>query len=340
MNDAVEQRLAQAIAPLTEHAPGARLQVAICRGAARWQRTWPNDDAARFLIYSVTKSFIAALILRSVEAGLMALDAPLATYLPKAPHADAVTIRQLLRHSSGMPDYGGTDAYHASVRAHPDLPWGEADYLACATTLAFAPDTGWRYSNIGYMLLKHAIEHVHGHDFGIVLRQEILNPLGMISSSVPTGREGLLGLVPGYSRELAAGSDLVDVRGRYHPGWVSHGVIASTAMDVARFFAGLFTGAIIQEQLLREMTTLVRVPGNHPPFKTPSYGLGLMADPGATPGPAYGHVGGGPGYRAAAFHFAPEGQESFTIAALANVETEIETTLFDIAGLVSALEDR
>ena len=90
-----------------------------------------------------------------------------------------------------------------------------------------------------------------------------------------------------------------------HPGWVSHGVVASTPSDVARFFHALFRGRLVSAESLREMITLVRVPtepGDPAPWAEPSYGLGLMADPASRWGRVWGHNGGGPGYNTSAFH--------------------------------------
>jgi D-alanyl-D-alanine carboxypeptidase len=96
------------------------------------------------------------------------------------------------------------------------------------------------------------------------------------------------------------------VRKLYHPGWVSHGLVASTPSEVARVFAALFAARLVSPRALREMTALVPVPGVPPDprhrWGTPSYGLGIMGDPQSRWGRLWGHNGGGPGYRTSAFH--------------------------------------
>ena len=95
---------------------------------------------------------------------------------------------------------------------------------------------------------------------------------------------------------MDADATLVDVRDRYHPGWCAPGVAISTVEDTTRLFDAVFSGKLLDETSLRTMVDLIRVPGNHPPAITPSYGMGIMADPDSPFGPSFGHGGGGPGY--------------------------------------------
>lgn len=317
-------------------APHGCVSVAI-RGAQHWDgfaRTRPFEPEPtppRNLIYSLTKTFIATIILKLTEQRKIGLDAKLADYLPNAPFAASVTIRQLLRHSSGMPDYGALPEYHAAVRAQPDRPWSEAEFIerTCASGPAFAPDRGWLYSNIGYLLLKQTIESVTRHSFGDAITSLIAEPHGLVSVSVPTALGDLAALAPGLSTDLPSGGAAVDVRGRYHPGWVAHGVIAATAADVAAFYDKLLRGGVLAPSSLVEMTKTVPVPQTRPPFHAAAYGLGLMSDPGAPGGPIHGHTGEGPGYHAAAYGFG-----STTIAVLVNAETGAEKLAFELGALL------
>ena len=98
----------------------------------------------------------------------------------------------------------------------------------------------------------------------------------------------------------------------YHPGWVSHGVVASTPSEIVCFLDGLFHGQFLSRHSLDQMTELVVVPvaasasspGKDSPlsWSKPSYGLGLMGDPASPWGLVLGHNGGGPGYSTSAFH--------------------------------------
>jgi D-alanyl-D-alanine carboxypeptidase len=324
-------------------APHGCVSVAI-RGAEHWDgfaRTRPfgepDPKPPRTLIYSLTKTFIATLILKLAEQNKLDLDAKLIDYLPKAPFAAQVTIRQLLRHSSGMPEYGTLPDYHDAVRAHPDQPWSEAEFIArtCAKGLAFEPDKGWLYSNIGYLLLKQTIETLTGQSFGAALDTMIAKPHGLSSLSVPTTLADLNALAPGLSTYLASSGTAVDVRGRYHPGWVAHGVIAATAADVASFYDALLRGDILAPSSRAAMTKTVPVSQTRPPFHAAGYGLGLMSDPDAPGGPIYGHTGEGPGYHAAAYHFG-----STTVAVLINAEIGAEKLAFELGAVLRDAQAR
>ena len=107
------------------------------------------------------------------------------------------------------------------------------------------------------------------------------------------------GLVPARSNQIGDGDH--DVRGRYHPCWVGHRTLASTAADQRRFWTALAAGELCD---LAVLTKSVEIGFEAPGFIRPSYGLGVMTDPGHPRGLLIGHGGGGPGYAAAAFAIA------------------------------------
>ena len=260
-----------------------------------------------YLAYSITKTLTAALVLSLRDAGRVALDDRLARWFPRIDRAERISLRQLLDHTAGIPDYGGLAAYHAAVRASPSAPWTFERFAAETFDrgLRFDPGTGWAYSNPGYMLLKRILEEVAGRSFADLVAERIAGPLGLTRTFVPGSVADLRALAPAPSRALADDGEMRDVREHYHPGWVSHGVVASTPSDVARFLHALFRGQLVSAASLREMTTLVRVPtepGDPAQWTEPSYGLGIMADPASRWGRVWGHNGGGPGYNTSAFH--------------------------------------
>jgi D-alanyl-D-alanine carboxypeptidase len=102
--------------------------------------------------------------------------------------------------------------------------------------------------------------------------------------------------VPATSAQI--GPEPQDVRGRYHPGWVGHRTLASTVADQRRFWHALAAGELCE---LGRLADAVEIGFGAPGFVRPSYGLGLMTDPGRPDGLLIGHGGGGPGYAAAAF---------------------------------------
>ena len=148
------------------------------------------------------------------------------------------------------------------------------------------------------MLLKRIAEEIAGVSFAAMIRERLARPLGLDRTFVPESPGDLSQLAPAMSRALAPDGVPYDVRGLYHPGWVSHGVVASTPSDVARFFDALFCGMLLSRQSRQATTSLVPV-GQSPPsasrWRTPSYGLGIMGDPDSAFGRLWGHNGGGPG---------------------------------------------
>ncbi|HSU14663.1 serine hydrolase domain-containing protein [Longimicrobium sp.] len=275
---------------------------------------------ARFLVYSLTKSFIAAAALRLVAAGELELDAPAGRWIPAVPLPDSVTLRHLLQHTSGLGDYGALPEYHAAVR-RGSKPWSDAEFLRRTGSCVplFAPGTSWAYSNVGYMLVRRVLEAARSATLARVLDAEVLQPLGLRRTSVVEHAAELDGLAFGPSRYLGDGEP-VPVAGRYDPAWIATGVVASTAEEVARFYHALLGDDFLPPALAAEMrkpVVLGPVPGR--PVARAGYGLGLQVDIGAVPGPVYGHTGAGPGASASACHLR-DGPAPVTVVALSNGE--------------------
>ena len=257
----------------------------------------PFAPDAPFILYSVTKTFLATMALKLVEQDILALDVPIQRWLPAIPHADIITLRHLLRHASGLPDYGGLAQYHAAVR-RGDAPWTDAEFLEYtqADTLLFPPGLGWSYSNIGYMVVRQLLETVQTAPLNTILRAAIFAPLGLLATYVVTSDEQLAQLTFCPSGSLGITEEPLPVDINYHIDWVSHRAIASNVTESAIFFDALFDERIISRALLREMSTSTphpRMPFR--PFVRPGYGMGLQIDHGWPSGPIYGHSGGGPG---------------------------------------------
>jgi D-alanyl-D-alanine carboxypeptidase len=138
--------------------------VALSAGAgAQPQAVWSPEisrDEPAFLAYSITKTFTAALLLLLGEEGRLSLNDRLVRWFPSIAGADQISLRQLLNHTAGIPDYGGLRSYHDELRASPSTPWS-FERFAVETFhkgLRFEPGTAWAYSNPGYMLLKRIAE--------------------------------------------------------------------------------------------------------------------------------------------------------------------------------------
>jgi D-alanyl-D-alanine carboxypeptidase len=291
---------------------------------------------APFLIYSLTKSYLAAAALRLCDRGELELDAPITRWLPQAPHARRITTRQLLHHRSGLPDYGGLAEYHQAVRRGGE-PWSDAEFLerAGAGQLRFAPGEGWAYSNLGYLLVRQLLAAAGGEPWPAVLRRELFDPLALAHTWVPTDAD-LPRLSFGPSPYLAEGAVPGEVQARYRLGWIATGVIASTAGEVARFYHALFAGDLLSPGMgaaLREAIPLPEVPGR--PWRQPGYGLGVQVDLAARGGPCWGHTGAGPGASASACH-RPHPLHPVTVVVLTDGEDVPQAEWMSVAMLDAA----
>lgn len=328
----------------------AVIERADARPVAWW--TPGSEPEPAFLAYSITKTFTAALVLQLCEAGRLGLDDRLTTWLPRIDRAERIRVRQLLNHTAGIPDYGANRAYHDELRSSPATPWsferfGEETF---DRGLRFEPGQGWAYSNPGYMLLRRIVEEVSGTSYRALISERVVRPLGLERTFVAESIDDLAALAPGTSRALSLDGTPRDVRACYHPGWVSHGVVASTASDVARFLDALFGGALLSRASVARMLELVALPAESPAaapepappsrWRRPSYGLGLMADPASPWGLIAGHNGGGPGYAASAFHAFELG--GATVCAMGGIEDAFsaEGLVFDIFDRLAMPRDR
>lgn len=245
-----------------------------------------GNDQASVPWWSFTKTALATAALKLVARGHCSLD----QQVDSRPY----TLRQLLQHRAGVPNYGGLAAYHEAVR-RADKPWevGELFARVSSDRLDFAPGDGWRYSNVGYLLVRQIIEKAVDRDIGSALRYLVFDSLGLDSVWLATSPRDLV--------KTAWGNDT-----GYDPGWVYHGLLIGTPADAVRFLHSLLSGVVLPADLLAEMTTRHPI-GDEPlpgrPWETIGYGLGLMIGRMTSVGLAIGHSGGGPGSVSAVYHF-------------------------------------
>jgi D-alanyl-D-alanine carboxypeptidase len=261
---------------------------------------YPTDLSSDsiFPIYSITKTLTAICALRLADDGLLRLDLPIEAWLPEVELPATVTLAHLLRHTSGLRDYGPLPEYHQAVRRHPGRPWTRQQFLDAVLPngLLFSPGDSWAYSNVGYMLVVDVLERVTGLTFPYVLAELVIEPLGLQQTSVLETADDLSVCVPGFGMEVSEDGALVDVRGRYHPGWCAPRLAASTAAEITRTFDALFSGQLLAAETLSEMLTPVPLPALREPPMVIDGGMGLFSDAASPFGRNYGHGGGGPGY--------------------------------------------
>jgi D-alanyl-D-alanine carboxypeptidase len=262
------------------------------------QTDFPPD--AVFPIYSITKTLTAICVLRLAETERLRLVDPVCRWVPDVSIPTPITLTHLLRHTSGLRDYGPIPGYHEAVRAHPDQPWTRQQFLDTVLPLGMlcAPGEGFSYSNVGYMLLIDIVERATGRTFAEVVNDFVIKPLALQHTFVLEEVDDLMRCVPGFGSEVTSDGRVVDVRGRYHPAWCAPRLMASTAEDVTCVFDKLVAGNLLEPDTLTHMLTLS--PLSDQPDENHSGGMGVYGDLLSRWGRNYHHGGGGPGYNVSA----------------------------------------
>lgn len=149
-------------------------------GMANMEWDIPNAPDIKFRLGSITKQFTAVLILQLVEQGKVKLDGKLTDYLPdyRKDTGDKVTVHHLLTHTSGIPSYTGLPNFFREVSRNA---YSVEDFVKkyCSGDFQFEPGSKFAYNNSGYFLLGAIIEKVTGKKYEQVLKEKILDPLGM-----------------------------------------------------------------------------------------------------------------------------------------------------------------
>jgi CubicO group peptidase (beta-lactamase class C family) len=232
------------------------------------------DTGTVFGIGSISKMLTAYAALRLVEAGKLAIDDPVAKYLPAtAPAWSGITVRHLLSHTSGIRDYPGDDRFHPrlEVDRKAELTSDSLVRVFAAAPLNFAPGSEWAYSNTGYIVLSVVLEKAAGKPFPELMREWVYEPLGMRSTRPWDPSAVIPGLAWGYwvrDRALVRGRYVGTTFGRY-----GDTGILSTGGDLARFAEELLAPKHVAPTLLRQMTT----PAVALDWIVP-YGFGITAD--------------------------------------------------------------
>ena len=272
-------------------APGAIVYVRTPTATRAGVAGWADRDAHvsmraadRYRIASLTKAFVSVVILQLEAEGKLDIDDAVEKYLPGlVPNGGAITLRQLLNHTSGLFDYTEDQAFFNAVLSNPARVWTPRELLAYAFahTPDSSPGTRWTYSNTNYILLGMVSEAVTGKPLGQSLQERIFTPLALGSTSFPLTIDLDVAFVHGYV-ELVPGS-LTDVTGLLGPSWAwAAGGIVSNARDVTSFYRALLTGKLLQQAQLREM--------EQPAATAGTYGLGIST--GLTScGRVFGHDG-------------------------------------------------
>ncbi len=304
----------QNFAPLTEYlgqwlsaVPAAGLSVSLTDrrrtlftagvGYADLAARSPVLDDTTFQIGSIGKSMTALALLQLVPAGRLDLDAPISTHLPwlaLPSRFGPITLRHLLSHTAGLP--AGTD-FAPAARYE--------GYALRDTEAAWEPGSRFRYSNTGYKLLGWLLEEVTGQDYATVIRQRVLEPLGMRSSEPVISHRAWHGMATGYvdlhdDRPRRLSDPLIPAHWTEYA--VGDGSQVSTAGDMARYTRLWLNGGrgdlgpIVSPAMYRLMTTPVISMDRGDPEEDYRYGFGIISHRGGDHH-FIGHGGGTVGFR-------------------------------------------
>ena len=275
---------------------GESAGVAVGKGSLETGQAPPMDGEVR--IGSNTKTFVAVVVMQLVQEGKVGLDEPIETYLPgliKGEGIDAsrITVRQLLQHTSGLPDFdetlvGTTDVFQ--YRHHYVTPRDVLD-SALSKPAQFEPGAQWKYTNTNYVVLGMLVERVSQRPVGEQIDQRIVKKLGLSHTYFPApGEEKIRGTHPqGY--HLSAEGKLEDIT-EMDPalGWAA-GAMVSTPSELNTFFQAVFDGRLLTQSSIDEMKK-----GVDTDKAGVVYGLGLIGRSLSCGGTAWGHGGDIAGY--------------------------------------------
>ncbi len=258
-----------------------------------------NDTTTLFELASVSKQFTAMIIMMLKEEGKLNYEDPLAKYIPELPYP-GITIRHLLTHTSGLPDYQAIMDEHwdkTKVAGNDQI----IRYLiAYHPAKRFEPGAKYEYSNTGYVLLASIAEAASGKDFIALCRERIFAPMKMVSTDIRTLEEkaavenfakGYV-FVPDKKRYISADSFpssnyIVWLGNRKGPGRIS-----STSADLLKWDRALYGSSLVKPETLAEAFTPQRLNND----SLSNYGFGWDIDQHKSLGKKIWHTGSNPGY--------------------------------------------
>ena len=239
--------------------------------------------------------YVATLLLRLVDQKVVALDDPLAKWLPDLPDADRVTLRMLANLTAGYPDYVQNPKLSQELYADPFRQWTPQELIALglSTPRVFAPGTNWDYSHTDYVILGQALEKIAGQPLDAALREQVLGPMGLRNTVAWSTAEISEPVLHAFSSErrqslgIPAGTRFYEESTYWNPSWTfAQGAIqTSDIVDLTTTAAAVGEGTVlspeshqaqIEPKLLGFGTPVAGCPACHTLDETYSYGLGAV----------------------------------------------------------------
>jgi D-alanyl-D-alanine carboxypeptidase len=270
----------------------------------------PVETGTPFAVASITKTFVAALVLQLAEEGALSLDDPLSRYIPDYPNATRITIGQLLNHTSGIHNYFEHPRYDRLVFRDRGRVWTVEEILGLVRKPYFAPGRAIHYSNTNYILLGIVAERVTGSDIAREIRRRFVEPLRLRDTVFQHEERTPEDAAHGYLLygtgvlDQTDGSRRVPNTSAVTVAWAA-GAMASSAPDLATWASALYGGRVVSADSTARMVDFGTVD---------DYGLGTRKHvfAGRT---AVGHTGGIRGFSTAMWHLTAE---DVTIVVLTN----------------------
>ncbi|BAB74355.1 serine hydrolase domain-containing protein [Anabaena sp. FACHB-709] len=243
------------------------------------------QSSDRFQIGSITKTFVATTTLQLVEEDILNLDDKLTDRLPISvtdwiPNANQITLRQLLNHTSGVPDY--TDVLFRWAAVNPGVffnNWQPELLVSFIDGLeaSFQPGDAWQYSNTNYLLLGMVVEAATNNSIAQEIRDRILEPLALSNTFFAEEETIPGGYVRGYW-DFDQNGTLNDIStANLSWAWASGAMVSNTS-DLATFIHALIGGKLLEPDTLQQMLTTIS-PITSQNYTTYGLGIGTLESP-------------------------------------------------------------
>lgn len=281
--DSKLQSILDALVEDNQGSGGGIARVGVDRDGVLWEGAsgnrkrngYPIAATDNYEIASTSKAFTAAALLLMVEDGLLDLDAPIGTYLPPSQlhglmvfqgvdYSAQLTLRQLIQHTSGLPDYwydgpyvlGSYNAFLIEYSRHPHMAWTPREVLAYVPNLdpIFIPGTDWHYGDSGFVIAGIIMQNIDGKALHEIYHDRIFQPLGMQHTWLHWRETAPFGI--SQSHRYEGGYNMFTKR-QNSADWSAGGLV-STAADMQIFMQSLASGNLFRNaQTLHEMTSWV-----------------------------------------------------------------------------------
>lgn len=263
-------------------------------------RKLPLDDNSIFELASVSKQFTAMAVVLLEQKGKLKYDDPIARYIPEMDYYKEITIRQLLNHTGGLPDYMelvGTKGDTTRINTNKDII---ALFAREKPQALFSPGSKFEYSNTGYALLASVIEKASGKTYAAFLAENIFKPLKMENTFVYNRRlapKKVADYAYGYIYDADARKVLPDNDPHSNyvvclDGIVGDGTVNSTTVDLLKWDRALYSNRLASKKSLE----LIFTPPALPSDEKTNYGFGWVINKSDEYGTIANHSGGWPGY--------------------------------------------